>query len=81
MELTALLPLKRKSCYGILRKEHTAKVFDSRMLIEIFGLKSEKMTEEKLHNEELHNLYFHLYLQTFKSRRMGREGCIERKRR
>jgi hypothetical protein len=43
----------------ILREEHRLRVFESRVLRRIFGLKRDEVTRGwgKLHNEELHNLY------------------------
>jgi hypothetical protein len=42
-----------------LREEHRLRVFESRALRIIFGLKRDEVTGgwRKLHNEELHNLY------------------------
>jgi hypothetical protein len=43
-----------------LRVEHRLRVFDNRVLREIFGPELDKVTGEwrKLHNEELHDWYF-----------------------
>jgi hypothetical protein len=42
-----------------LREEHRPRVFENRVLREIFGPKREEVTGDwrKLHNEELHDLY------------------------
>jgi hypothetical protein len=43
-----------------LRVEHRLRVFESRVLRRIFGLKKDEVAGSwrKLHKEELHNLYF-----------------------
>jgi hypothetical protein len=42
-----------------LREEHRLRVFENRVLIRIFGPKSDEVTGEwrKLHSEKFHNLY------------------------
>jgi hypothetical protein len=42
-----------------LRKEHSLRVFENRVLRRMFGLKRNEVTGEwrKLHNEDLHILY------------------------
>jgi hypothetical protein len=42
-----------------IKGEHRLRVFENRVLRNIFGLKRDEVTEEwrKLHNKELHNLY------------------------
>jgi hypothetical protein len=53
--------------------EHRLRVFESRVLRRIFGLKRDEVMGEwrKLHNEELHDLYSSPRLITMiKSRRM-----------
>jgi hypothetical protein len=42
-----------------IRKEHRQRVFETRVLRRIFGLKRDEVVGgwRKLHNEELHNLY------------------------
>jgi hypothetical protein len=44
----------------ILREEHRLRVFESRMLKEVFGSERGEMTGgwKKLHSEELQNFYF-----------------------
>jgi hypothetical protein len=57
-----ILPVVLCGCRTLspkLREEHSLKVFENRMLREVFGPKRDEIIEgwRKLHNEELHNLY------------------------
>jgi hypothetical protein len=59
---TIILPVVLYGCETwslILREERGLKVFESRVLRRIFGLKRDEMIggRRKLHNEELHYLY------------------------
>jgi hypothetical protein len=56
-----------------LREERRLRVFENRVLREIFGPKRDEVTGEwvKLHNEELHNVYFPpIAVRVIKFRRM-----------
>jgi hypothetical protein len=57
-----------------LREEHRLRVFESRVLRRIFGLKRDEVTGgwRKLHNEELHDLYSSLsIIRMIEARGMG----------
>jgi hypothetical protein len=59
---TIILPVVLYGCEAwslTLWEEHRLRVFESRVLRRIFGLKRDEVTEEwrKLHNEELHDMY------------------------
>jgi hypothetical protein len=63
---TIILPVVLYGCETqslTLREEHKLRVFESRVLRRIFGLKREGVTGgwRKLHNEELHDLYSSKY--------------------
>jgi hypothetical protein len=74
---TIILPVVLYVCKTwslILRKEHTLRVFEDRILRRIFGPKRDEATGEwrKLHNEQLHSLYSSLNIvRQIKSSRMG----------
>jgi hypothetical protein len=62
-----------------LREERRLRVFENRVLREIFGPKRDEVTGEwrKLHNEELHNLYSSSNIvRVIKSRRMRMAGNV-----
>jgi hypothetical protein len=64
-----------------LREEHRLRVFENRVLREIFGPKRDEAIGgwRKLHNEELHNLYFSpSIIRMIKSRRMRWSGHVAR---
>jgi hypothetical protein len=65
-----------------LRKEHTLRVFENRVLKRIFGPKRNEVTGEwrKLHNEELHDLYSSSpsIIRIIMSRRMVWAGHVAR---
>jgi hypothetical protein len=64
-----------------LRKEHTLRVFENRVLRRIFGPKRDEVTGDrrKLHNEELHNLYSSpKIIRIIKSWRMRWAGYVAR---
>jgi hypothetical protein len=64
-----------------LREERRLKVFENRVLMEIFGPKTDEVTEEwrTLHNEELYDLYFSLnIIRVVKSRRKKWAGHVAR---
>jgi hypothetical protein len=73
---TIILPVVLYGCETwslTLREEHRLKVFENRVLIRIFGLRRDEVTEgwRKLHNEELHELYSSPnVIRIIKSRRM-----------
>jgi hypothetical protein len=73
---TIILPVVLYECETwslTVREEYTLRVFESRMLRRIFGLKRDRVTGgwRKLHNEELHNLYSSpSIIRIIKSRRM-----------
>jgi hypothetical protein len=63
------------------REEHRLRVFETRVLRRIFGLKKDEVTGgwRKLHNEELHNLYSSpSIIRMIKSRGMRWAGHIAR---
>jgi hypothetical protein len=54
------LPISPLETWALtLRKEHRLRVFETRVLWRIFGLRREEVVGgwKKLHNERLHNLY------------------------
>jgi hypothetical protein len=60
-----------------LREEHRLRVFESRVVRRIFGLKRDEVTGDwrKLHNEELQNLYSSPdIIRTIKSSRVNGQG-------
>jgi hypothetical protein len=62
-----------------LREEHRLRVFENKVLREIFGPKRDVVTGEwrKLHNKELNDLHSLLNIvQVIKSRRMGWVGHV-----
>jgi hypothetical protein len=64
---TIILPVVLYECETwslTLRDEHRLRVFENRVLREIFGSKRDEVTGEwrKLHSGELHNLYYHQIL-------------------
>jgi hypothetical protein len=64
-----------------LREEHRLRVFESRVLMGIFGPRKDEVTEDlrKLHNEELHNLYSSPnIIRIMTSRRMRWAGHVAR---
>jgi hypothetical protein len=70
-----------ETCSLTLRKEHTLRVFENKVLRRIFGPKGDEVTEgwRKLHNEELHNLYpSSNVIRMIKSRRMRWAGHVAR---
>jgi hypothetical protein len=73
---TIILPVVLHGCETwslTLRKEHSLRVFENRVLRRIFGPRRVEVMEEwrKLHNEELHNFYSSPnILRMIKSRRM-----------
>jgi hypothetical protein len=80
---TIILPVVLNGCetWSLkLREEHRPRVFENRVLRDIFGRKRVKVTGgcRKLHNKELHNLYSSSsIIRLMKSRRMrwaGHEG-------
>jgi hypothetical protein len=68
----------------MLRKEHRLRVFENRVLMEIFGPEREEVTGgwRKLHEEELHNIiyscvlkycyYYYYYYYYYKNARLRR---------
>jgi hypothetical protein len=59
---TIILPVVLYECETwslVLREGHRLRVFENRVLIRIFGPKSDEVSGEwrKFHSEELHNLY------------------------
>jgi hypothetical protein len=80
-----ILPLVLYGCETwslTLREEHILRVFESRVLRRIFGLKRDEVTGwEKLHNEELHNLHSSPgIIRMIKSRRIRWAGHVARMR-
>jgi hypothetical protein len=79
---TIILPVVLYKCETwcvTLREEHRLRVFKSRVLRRILGLKRDEMTGgwRKLHNEELHNLYFSpSIIRMIRSRRMRWTGHV-----
>ena len=64
-----------------LREERRIRVFENRVLIRIFGSKTDEVTGEwgKLHNEELNDLYYSSNIvRAIKSRRMRCAGHVAR---
>ena len=64
-----------------LREERRLRVFENRVLIRVFGPKSDEVTGEwrKLHNEELNDLYsLPNIVRVVKSRRMRWAGYVAR---
>jgi hypothetical protein len=64
-----------------IRKEHTLRVFENRVLRRIFGPKRDEVTGgwRKLHNEELHGLYSSpSTVRVIKARRMRWAGHVAR---
>jgi hypothetical protein len=63
-----------------LREEHRLRVFETRVLRQIFGPKRvEDGSWRKLHNDELHSLYTSLNIvRVIKSMRMGWAGHVAR---
>jgi hypothetical protein len=62
-----------------LREEHRLRVFENRVLREVFGPKRDEVTQEwrKLHNEELNDLYsLPNIVRIVKSRRMRWAGHV-----
>jgi hypothetical protein len=81
---TIILPVVLYGCETwsvTLREEHRLRVFENRMLREIFGPKGGGVTGEwrKLHSRELHNLYSSPdIIRQIKSRRMRWAGHVAR---
>jgi hypothetical protein len=81
---TIILPVVSYGCETwslTLRKKHTLRVFENRVLGRIFGPKRDGVTGEwrKLHSGELHNLYSPPYIiRQIKSRRMRWAGHVAR---
>jgi hypothetical protein len=81
---TEILPVVLDVCKILIltsRKEHRLKVFENRVLREIFGLKRDEVIRglRKPHNEELHNLRALLNtIRMAKLRRMKWAGHIAR---
>jgi hypothetical protein len=79
---TIILPMVLYGCETwplTLRKKHSLKVFENRVLRRIFGPKTDKVTGgwRKLHNEELHNLYPYPHIiKMIKSRMMRWTGHV-----
>jgi hypothetical protein len=63
-----------------LRKANSLRVFESRVLREIFGGRRDEITGEwsRLHNEELYDLYSSNIIWAIKARRMRWEGHVAR---
>jgi hypothetical protein len=81
---TIVLPVALYGCETwslTVREEHKLRVFENRVLREIFGPKMDGVTRgwRKLHNKELHNLYSSpSIIRVIKLRRMRWAGHVER---
>jgi hypothetical protein len=81
---TIILPVVLYGCETwsvILREEHRLRVYENRVLREIFGPKKDEVTGEwrKLHDGELHNLCSSQHIiRQIKSRRMRWAGHVAR---
>jgi hypothetical protein len=63
-----------------LREERRPRVFENRVLMEIFVSKRDEVTGDwrRLHNEELSDLSFHINIRLIKWRRMRWAGHVAR---
>ena len=64
-----------------MREEHRLRVFENKVLRNIFGAKKDEITDKwrKLHNAELHSLYCSpKIIRSIKSRRLGWAGHVVR---
>ena len=86
---TTILPVVFYGCETwslTLREEHRLRVFENKVLREIFGAKKDEISGEwrKLHNAELHALYSSPnIIRSLKSRRLrwaGHVACMEQSR-
>ena len=80
---TIILPVVlygRETWFLTLREESRLRVFENRMLRQIFGPKRDENGEwRRLHNEELHSLYRSPYIvRLIKSRRLRWAGHVAR---
>jgi predicted small integral membrane protein len=83
---TIILPVVLYGCETwslTVREGHKLRVFENRVLMRIFGPKTDRVTGgggwRKLHNEELHNLYSSPnIIRIIKSRRMRWTGHVAR---
>jgi hypothetical protein len=65
---------------GTLREERRLRVFENRVLREIFGSKRDQVTGERrrIYNEQLYEPYISLNIMSFNSRKMRWKGHIAR---